>query len=170
MTVYVITNNVNGKVYIGKTIGTLTNRWNTHVFDAFNAISPLPIHRAMRKYGREAFSISPLATASTLEDLNAQEIAFIAELQSIAKGYNVTPGGDGGWEHANRVRLSRPSALLGRPRTEKTKDKIRAGHLGKRNSEESKKRMSKSHMGIHAGSKNPMSRENRRLREVALGN
>lgn len=169
MIVYVITNNVNQKVYVGKTVGTLSARWNTHVFDAFNAKSPLPLHRAMRKYGRGAFSISQLSTATSLEDLNAQEIAFIEKLESTTKGYNVTPGGDGGWEYANKVRLSRPSALLGRPRSEATKEKIRKGHLGKRNSAEAKRRMSISHMGIHAGSKNPMSRENRLRREASLG-
>jgi group I intron endonuclease len=162
LTVYVITNNVNDRVYVGKTVGTLATRWNLHVFDAFSANSSLPIHRAMRKYGREAFSISALATASSLEDLNAQEIAFIAKLESISKGYNITPGGDGGWAYANQIRLSRP-------RTEETKLRIRKGHLGKRNSEEAKRRMSESHRGIHAGSRNPMSRENRLRREAACG-
>ena len=34
--IYKITNQINGKIYIGQTIGTLSKRWREHCFEASN--------------------------------------------------------------------------------------------------------------------------------------
>jgi predicted GIY-YIG superfamily endonuclease len=34
--IYKITNQINGKIYIGQTISTLSKRWREHCFDANN--------------------------------------------------------------------------------------------------------------------------------------
>jgi group I intron endonuclease len=97
MFVYKITNQVNGKVYIGITTGSIEKRWREHKCAA-NKGSQLPLYKAIRKYGHEAFSIEQLATADTVEDLKAQEVRFIKELGSFytdGNGYNMTDGGDG---------------------------------------------------------------------------
>lgn len=52
-TIYKITNNINGKIYIGKTIRSPETRWNEHIRNAlfeqdrYNT----PLYSAMRKYG-----------------------------------------------------------------------------------------------------------------------
>ena len=48
--VYLITNTVNGKVYVGQTINGLSKRWKGHKNDVRNG-SQNPLHRAIRKYG-----------------------------------------------------------------------------------------------------------------------
>lgn len=53
--VYLVTNIENGKRYVGKTKGSLAERWYNHVKDA-RAGSPYAIHRAIRKHGKQAFT------------------------------------------------------------------------------------------------------------------
>lgn len=47
MVIYKITNDVNGKVYIGQTTFSISKRWGEHVKKA-NANSPCAIHCAIR--------------------------------------------------------------------------------------------------------------------------
>jgi GIY-YIG catalytic domain len=68
MVVYLIYNTVNGKIYIGKTEKSLAVRWSGHCVAAFTMNSPYYIHRAIRKYGKEAFLITRLSDAPSWED------------------------------------------------------------------------------------------------------
>lgn len=52
--------------------------------------------RAIRKYGKDNFSICEIDTANTKEELNQKEILHIKEYDAIRTGYNETIGGDGG--------------------------------------------------------------------------
>jgi hypothetical protein len=47
--IYLITNTVNGKVYVGKTIGELRRRWSQHIKVAKKG-SPTHFSNAIRKY------------------------------------------------------------------------------------------------------------------------
>ena len=97
MLVYKITNQINGKVYIGITTGSIQKRWREHKCAA-NKGNQLPLYKAIRRYGYEAFLIEQLSTADRLEDLKAQEVKFIKEFGSFyadGNGYNMTDGGDG---------------------------------------------------------------------------
>ena len=49
--VYLITNTVNGKVYVGQTINGLSKRWKGHKNDVRKG-SQNPLHRAIRCTGR----------------------------------------------------------------------------------------------------------------------
>jgi len=99
MIVYKITNRVNGKVYIGKCMGSsrAEDRWSNHKSDAKNG-SPYYFHRAIRKYGPKAFKVEILYTAKTPHELSQMETFFIILHQSHFRenGYNLTLGGDGG--------------------------------------------------------------------------
>ena len=96
--VYLITNNVNGKVYVGKTVHTLKERWRPHLYWAKRGFKGMVLYSAIRKYGNEAFSIKELGVANTPEELNALERLQIACHGSTDPrvGYNMTVGGDGG--------------------------------------------------------------------------
>ena len=54
--IYKITNNINGKVYIGETTRTVQIRWNQHKTRARNTQFTEYLYNAMRKYGIENFS------------------------------------------------------------------------------------------------------------------
>ena len=55
--IYKITNQVNGKFYVGKTMKSLPTRFYNHCYDAINRNSTSYFHRAIRKYGKENFII-----------------------------------------------------------------------------------------------------------------
>lgn len=76
--VYCVKNNVNGKLYVGKTKGCLRRRIDGHV-DASLKWSNYAFHRAIRKYGKEAFTLSVLESCN-LEGLNEREVHYIASL------------------------------------------------------------------------------------------
>lgn len=99
MIVYLITNSVNGKVYVGKTENSITKRWARHVCDS--RTKQYAISKAIRKYGAGAFSMAELARASTRDQLNELERKFIAQFCSNKSGigYNCTIGGDGNAGH-----------------------------------------------------------------------
>ena len=93
--IYLVTNLVDGKVYVGLT-KLIKKRWGEHLSAARNG-SPYPLHRAIRKYGPQSFVVTCLETVITnREDLLAAEIRQIAAHDCTApKGYNLTLGGEG---------------------------------------------------------------------------
>ena len=93
--IYKIWNDVNNKVYIGKTLDTIENRFNLHKKDSIRKrMEKRPLYNAMNKYGTESFHIE-LIEECELEDLSLREIYWIEQYDSYKKGYNATRGGDG---------------------------------------------------------------------------
>ncbi len=91
--IYLITNSVNGKQYVGLTIGTLADRLKQHLAAARKG-RKAPLPNAIRKYGESAFSIQLIrADAQNYEELQDQEINEIAIRDSIRNGYNSAVGG-----------------------------------------------------------------------------
>ena len=91
--IYQITNDINGKIYIGKTEFSIEKRFKEHCSDAFrDKNEKRPLYAAMRKYGIEHFHIEILEETDNLEE---REIYWIEEKQSFKNGYNATFGGDG---------------------------------------------------------------------------
>lgn len=89
--IYKITNNINGNVYIGQTTGTIEKRFNEHKRDAIKGCQ-YALHRAMRKYGIDNFSIEEIEECLA-EELNDREIYWISFYDSYYQGYNMTIGG-----------------------------------------------------------------------------
>jgi len=101
--VYVITNRVNGKRYVGKTIHQ-TTRWATHVRAAFTSGSQYAIHRAIRKHGKENFDFQVVSEHATEEEAFIEETRLIRELNTTKLGYNMNEGGKGGISPTEEVR------------------------------------------------------------------
>lgn len=91
--IYKITNDINGKIYIGKTEFTIEKRWKEHCQD-FNKDrnKKRPLYSAMRKYGIEHFHIEEVEETSEPEK---REKYWIEYYGSFKNGYNATIGGDG---------------------------------------------------------------------------
>jgi group I intron endonuclease len=95
--VYKITNTINSKVYIGIT-KQIIKRIGNHIyyFKNPNSNNNTYLHKALRKYGLENFTIEILEICNSLEELNNKEIYWISELQSTNSifGYNLDSGGN----------------------------------------------------------------------------
>jgi group I intron endonuclease len=97
MLIYRVKNVLNNKVYIGKwNHPTVDQRWRLHK-SAVKRGSSYYFHRALRKYGFDAFQIEVIDKADSPTRLSELEIAYIALYQSNdpEKGYNMTSGGEG---------------------------------------------------------------------------
>jgi group I intron endonuclease len=96
MFIYKITNIINDKIYIGYTQNKISHRWKKHIYDAKVGCEYL-MHKAIRKYGVENFTIEQVCKCKNLKGLKRMEIFFIKKFDSMnpKKGYNMTLGGDG---------------------------------------------------------------------------
>lgn len=90
--IYVITNKINEKKYVGQTSYTTKIRWQQHVQDIWRY--DYPLYRALRKYGVENFEIECLEECRN-EELNTREIYYIEKYDAYTSGYNCTLGGEG---------------------------------------------------------------------------
>ena len=91
--IYKITNNINQKIYIGKTIRSINERFREHKRDSFKEeCENRPLYRAMRKYGIQNFSVELIEETDNPEE---RERYWIEYYGSFKNGYNATLGGDG---------------------------------------------------------------------------
>lgn len=91
--IYQIINNINNKIYIGKTEFSIEKRFKEHCQDAFREKNEKrPLYAAMRKYGIENFHIELIEETDNPEE---REIYWIEQKRSFKNGYNATLGGDG---------------------------------------------------------------------------
>lgn len=133
--IYSITNELNGKSYIGKT-NNLVRRWKEHCYGKGNTAI---LNNAFKKYGLEHFVFAIVAQIpfDNIEELNnvlAQlEMYYIELYDTFCHGYNATTGGDG---------------TSGYKQFPETTEKIRQANIGRFVSDETKKRISISRTGI----------------------
>lgn len=88
--IYLIRNDTNNDIYIGKTTKTIKERFNQHLYNAkkYTEIQT-HLYRAIRKYGDHNFSVSPLEENISSDILNEKERYWISELKP---SYNMTDG------------------------------------------------------------------------------
>jgi group I intron endonuclease len=129
--IYKITNNINGKFYIGKTSRTINWRFSTH---KSASISPKNyFHRALKKYGVENFSIICIKEVRESDDIDILEKHYI---ECLKPDYNLKEGGQGG-RHSDisRERMSKSQKGIGRTRTPEGKkdwcEKLSKSNKGK---------------------------------------
>lgn len=93
--IYKISNSVNDKVYIGKTLSSIEKRFQEHKKDSSRDTKNIrPLYRAMNKYGCDCFFIE-LVEEVPIEYLSEREQFWIEYYNSYHNGYNATLGGDG---------------------------------------------------------------------------
>lgn len=100
--IYKITNTINGKVYIGQTIHTFSQRYQGDISNTKNE----HLKRAISYYGKDAFQIDEVFdVAETKEELDEKEKFYIDSFKSNQKryGYNLMGGGHNG-THAEETR------------------------------------------------------------------
>lgn len=93
--VYLLINNISGKIYVGQTVKTPSIRWSEHISKSKNDSRTL-LAKAIRKYGPDAFEIVTLFEGEvSLDELDNVEKFYISALLShdLSIGYNLTLGG-----------------------------------------------------------------------------
>ena len=95
--VYMHTNVLTGKSYVGITYQGMRRRWKQHVAQAtcIAKRNTVRFHNAIAKHGPDCWIHSVLETCAGLNEANEAEKKWIAELQTHTTGYNSTIGGDG---------------------------------------------------------------------------
>ena len=98
-TVYQLTNTANGKRYVGITSQRPEKRFSKHKSEAKRGCQ-YALHKAIRKYGPDAFVLEVLDVLTTEAGVKRAEQLWIAEREThidTGKGYNLSLGGEGRW-------------------------------------------------------------------------
>ena len=151
--IYSITNKETGKMYIGQSIH-IEQRFKEHIRYGNDKSY---IDRSIKKHGKDAFDFNIILECDESK-LSDEEHKFIKLFGTYQKGYNLTWGGEIAISKHPEIRKKIGDALRGRKHTE-----------------ESKKKMSKSRKGKCTGKDHPMygkhhsDETKRKLREFNLG-
>ncbi len=130
MYIYIITNKLNSKQYVGQTKHSIQKRFTRHCWNS-EYKKNMPICLAIKKHGKTNFSIKELQQCLSQEELDKAELNWARKLDTFSpNGYNLKAG-------AGRGSCS-----------EETKKKISQANKGRKVSEETRKRLSESHKGF----------------------
>ena len=88
--IYVITNLINNKQYVGQTTRFRERMWEHEKDHRTNSV----LHQAIEKYGTDNFQVDIVEECAE-DQLNEREIYWINQLGTYHVGYNLTRGGDG---------------------------------------------------------------------------
>lgn len=180
MLIYIVTNKINGKQYVGQAVKKLEARKRRHIRESLVKVDNCYVHKAIRKYGPENFTWGTLHDNITnINDLNRLEIFYIGYYDTYNNGYNLTEGGGGmvGWSPSKKTRKRMSEAHKGKKLSKEHKQKIAEANkgnklskkhkqsmlrvnTGKTLSEEHKRKISETHKqkGISKGKNNPAAR------------
>lgn len=159
-TVYLLTNTLSGRSYVGVTKRTIARRWSLHVYDAHHGRKELKLAKAIRKYGSSCWLRSVLSVHETGGEAGDAEALWIRELQTRVTGYNIREGGYEKFRvsaatkekmRAQALRRSPPSDVTrarmseaGKrrpPPSAETRAKLSAASSGRHHSEAAKEKM-----------------------------
>lgn len=160
--------------YVGYTSQGIETRWKKHCCNAKNGGVGYALHRAIRKYGKDAFTIEVLYQSSDLDHtLNVKENEFIVEHKTHSShgGYNMTLGGEGivGRVPSEETLRKLSEAGKGKVASEETRRKISLANIGKVFSEEHRRKISVARMGrvVPEETRRKMSESHKRRAKLA---
>lgn len=115
--VYLITNLINNKKYVGQTQqGREERRWQEHSIFCINENKPL--YNAIKKYGAENFEFKVIETdipEELIDELEKYYIKYYNTFYLNGQGYNMTEGGQGvhGYVHTDETkqRIKKSTAI-----------------------------------------------------------
>lgn len=111
-TIYIITNVINNKIYIGQTWSNINHRLSQHLSDK-EAKCPY-LFNAISKYNKNNFNIKPLYICNNQEEANILENYYIIKFNSRNRdfGYNLKEGGSFG-KHSDETKQKLSSDRMG---------------------------------------------------------
>jgi group I intron endonuclease len=145
--IYVITDNTNGKQYVGQTIHSAELRFAQHCKPSETNCRLL--NRAISAHGKENFFVSVLEELNSADKLDEREIYWISKLNTLSpNGYNLEGGGQGKAVVSEETRAKLSAALKGKFVGDKNP------FYGKHHTDETKLRMREKHRDM-SGENNP---------------
>lgn len=96
MLIYLVTNKINGYVYVGQTTLSLENRKRHHERESLcKSRKTVKFHNALLKYGFDNFEWTILRKCDSQDELDYYEQLYIFQYQACdrTKGYNLKTGG-----------------------------------------------------------------------------
>jgi group I intron endonuclease len=147
--VYIVTNQVNGKQYVGQTTVALTRRWAIHLSSARSLRNSCrALGNAIRKYGPDNFTMVEVDSASSKEELDAKELQWVGRCNSISpNGYNLTEGGGSVGRPSEETIEKRRRSLQGHPTPQITRDRIRNAQVGRMFTPEHREKLRQAKLG-----------------------
>lgn len=125
--VYIHTNQMNGKRYVGITCQDVRNRWR----NGNGYIECRKMWNAICKYGWDHFDHEIVDEGITKEEAEAEEIELIEKYNTIQNGYNIDKGGNGKMPESIETREHRSESSL----------RISKPHQGHKNTVQRKRRV-----------------------------
>lgn len=142
--IYGIVNNINNFVYIGQTRQRFNKRyWHHHWKLRGNSHDNIHLQNAWNLYGESNFTFFIVECVENNEELNVLEEKYIGEYRVLECCYNIQ---DGGQVYSYYTRTDEHRKSIG--------EKNRQHMLGRKHSNETKKKMSESHKGRHYNEEN----------------
>lgn len=92
--IYKITNQANGKVYVGLTTQGIDRRWSEHKSRFKLGKRDHKLYLAMKKWGIEKFKLEVIHEVDDPSELSELEREYIRKYDSLNRGYNMTDGGE----------------------------------------------------------------------------
>jgi group I intron endonuclease len=131
ITIYLITNKVNNKKYVGQTIKSIKTRWKRHCWACTLKSNRMTISNAILKYGKENFFIKEIDTAINLESANQKEIEWAKYYDCFSpNGYNLKAGGRKYLYMSDETKLKIGMKNKGRKASPETLIKLSNSHKG----------------------------------------
>lgn len=166
--IYCATNKINQKMYIGMTTKELDCRKQKHHWKSFGRTPKGYFHRAIRYYGKEAFTWRVLEDNIPIEKLPEIEMVYIDLFGTFLynNGYNMTHGGEGtfGKYPSEETKKKMSISSMGNSPSKEVRQKISVANTGKKRSKETCQKLRDSYTEEHrrrahertVGKKNPM--------------
>ena len=153
--VYLHTNKINGKQYVGQTCLKPERRWK----NGLGYKGCVHFFNAIIKYGWDNFDHKIVYNSLTKEEADYFEDLMINSLNTTDYnyGYNIKNGGSIGKIFSEETKRKISEARKGKKLSEETRRKLSEAAKGKKHSEETKKKMSESHKNISDETRKKMS-------------
>jgi len=134
MIIYVFTNKVNGKQYVGQTVRPFEERFAEH------KRKKSLLNSAFKKYGEDNFDYQIVDSAEDMDELNEKEVEWIQKLGCVSPfGYNLCYGGGNtmGFNHRedSKKKMSISKKVLGSAKGKKNH------FYGKKHTDETREKM-----------------------------
>jgi group I intron endonuclease len=149
-TIYIATNLINGKQYVGQTVRLFKKRKQEHLEFLRPSDNKL-LRRSLQKYGRENFKW--IHFDWPVDDLDFPEVFWIATLKTqTPNGFNIESGGNKNKRMHVSTKLKIGKANSNKHPSEEAKNKNAEAHMGKKHTKETKIKMS----NMRKGNKHPL--------------